>query len=200
MENIMNNFIVSEDTEIILNGRRYLLEEGDIIILEGLTPEGIVRETADNVREKIPELKYPSYNFSSLKEKDKNDDIIKLIVSEMQNIRKREGTKMRVSVGYIQDVINRLEMLANDPANIDAWKNYEAGSKEKIDTSGLETSRRDMEKLRRLKEKAKNLGIPTNISDGRLVPLMVDDEDKLNEFINSLPSHELPSTIVQHVA
>ena len=65
----MNKFAVSESTEIVLNGEKYLLEKGDVIILEKWKGDVKINSTGEHASKSISQL---MSEVSNLKKKQES--------------------------------------------------------------------------------------------------------------------------------
>ena len=134
-------YTVSENVEIILDGHRYLLEAGDVIILEAYIDlervYGEIAEAISNNFEISPE------DIELIKEglfgEIENYDQIKSFVKRF--VKSRSDLKFKITDNVIGDILTKFRLLlapadeAWKRANIQAPSNMRqfAGEKEKID-------------------------------------------------------------------
>lgn len=93
-------YTVSENTEIILNGKKYLLEAGDKIVLEAISPlEPELKDIAEKLSYKAKKENLISFNDLELIKRNLYHDIenYELFKNFVKNEFKNRGIKYKIS-------------------------------------------------------------------------------------------------------
>ena len=88
-------FVVSEDTEIILDGQKYLLEKGDSIVLEKWKGDVEIEQTGEHASKSVAQLRKEVANLKKKQENNEEADpnITKEIKERNFAIRAKTGWK-----------------------------------------------------------------------------------------------------------
>jgi hypothetical protein len=67
-------YIVSEDTEIVLDGKKYLLEKGDIIVLEKWSGDAEIEHTGEHASKSVEQLRKEASSLKKRQEAHKKNN------------------------------------------------------------------------------------------------------------------------------
>lgn len=68
-----NKFVVSENTEIILDGEKYLLEKGDVVVLEKWKGDVEIEKTGEHAGKSVEQLRKQAANLKKRQESYKKE-------------------------------------------------------------------------------------------------------------------------------
>jgi hypothetical protein len=108
----MNRYIISEDVEITLDGKKYLLEKGDTIVVEGLLDaiksaggilKGVAEQFGEKTAEKLAKLAEDNPELSEkLKDaiKNRKENIVNSIIDKISGKKSEKKISPEQVVDY----------------------------------------------------------------------------------------------------